>query len=215
MKKLLSILFVLLLAFIGCAKPAPVKAPEVKPDVTTVAVTYPIHFHADTAFTPWERKEIVIAADTWRGATGGLADITVEFDLDMDSIISLKEHATEDLILKIDHESPYVTDENGVWDGTWAFAPPWGGIHNRSEGPLRVFLVYDYLIAAGIFRAVTIHEFGHSLGLSHVESPQAIMYAHASSKDANYPACITQADLSEFCRVNSCGTVKMYSCERK
>lgn len=182
----------------------------------TVAVVYPLHFHADVAFTPDERKTINQAAELWRHGTEGLAAISVDYDLDFNSVTSLKEHQENDVIIRGD-SGMRVFQENGEWDGTLGMAPPWGGLHSRSEGPIRMVLVVDKMTELSVFLSTTVHEFGHTLGLSHVESPYAIMYAHRMrDEDLNHKVCLTQADLTEFCRVNTCGhkAVDMVGCER-
>jgi hypothetical protein len=163
-----------------------------------------IHWHVDTDFTAEERANLKFAVDAWKDQTQGLALMTLTYDLDFESVQSLQAHEHDYLIIK--GEGTRICDEPGLL----GMAPPWGGIHSPTKEPTRLILCTASFDSPNTWRQVAIHEMGHSLGLSHVPSPQALMYPNLIRGRS---ACLKQPDLSEFCRVNDCRGKALHGCE--
>lgn len=209
--KFLSFVLLAVLTISGCVSRTDIESPLV-PHRPVMEVAE-IHFHGDRNFTGDERNEILDAAETWNYTTNGAAHIDVVFDLDPDSVQNLLDHQDDDIILKTSSENENF-QEDGAWDGTLGMTPPWGGIHNPQEGSVHMYLLTDVMWKYG-FRTITIHEMGHALGLSHIPSPHAVMFNFATKDHTN--ACLTVADISEFCRVNTCADrseMNRRACER-
>lgn len=200
---------------IGCpSQPAP-KEPEV-----TIAIYKTAVFHGDTDFTPEERKVIEEALFRWRAQTDGLIQATVIWDLDFKSVSSLSDHIADNLIIRWTSETGIVRQFNE--DHPRATLLGWspGRIVPNPDGPARVHLVADELakLSAEFFKpfasegylGVVMHEFGHVFGLQHVEDEDGLMHGGWLGGHA----CLSQEDISEFCRVNECGDVKPRPCNR-
>lgn len=201
MSRLLT--YIACLAFVLCF--ACGRTTAVSPSNTAVKVD--MLFHADVDFTEVERDHIAIVLDTFRAQTGGLADVKVVYDLDFSGpVSSLEELRASNLITRIDSHHSSVTDERGEWKRILG----WTAFNNHLAGvsPVRMAIVGDK--TGDVFRAVFMHEMGHALGMGHVNSLHALMYPSIKSDQA----CLTRADISEFCRVNECGNTKMIPCER-
>lgn len=185
-----------------------------------------VTMHADVGFKSAERREIYNAASAWDSATSGLAHIDVEFDYDPDSPASIKEHAKDNVLLRRPEDSPIVKqidcEATEAATGMLTCLPivlGWvnndGGVHDKSGGQLQMNLIPDRETGTGGtpgLANVAMHEFGHVLGLQHVADRFAAMYY---AEIPGRPVCLTQPDLSEFCRVNYCGSTPMKPCEEK
>lgn len=226
----LSAVFVAVSAITACAhSPSPAKARPVAkasapqgpwvPDAEAVRFT----FHADVEFTADERAQIHAAVEKWREQTHGLADIQVVYDLDFNSISSLRGNVENHVILRLDEEADIVKDFDcaharkagepcgaGVGPRVLGFVYPPGGVTNTEDGPMRMGLVWDRMDPDGTVTmyGVVLHELGHALGISHLESRNSVMFPSYSGK-----RCLRTADLEAFCKVATCGNVQMLPCK--
>lgn len=182
-----------------------------------------VTLHMDTDFTVDERAVIQAAADAWRKQTGGLAVITLDYDLDFTSVSNLAEHQLRgdhlvaraegwmDMVSYEDSDCPQ--DEPVTERNEHECVLGWvtsGGIHNPMGQPIHGAFVMDRLQEPGLLIQVVLHEFGHALGLPHLGAIQAVMYPSAFAKRT---ACLKLPDLQAFCQVNACGNTKTYPCE--
>lgn len=180
--------------------------------------------HMDTDFTPSERANAQKAADIWHRQTGGLAIIVLDWDLDFSSISNLAEQqlSLHHLVVRAESGMRIVQDADDDSCPPDNVITPWdehqctlgwmtsGGIHNPFHRPIHGAFVVDRIADSNLQLLVMLHEFGHALGLPHVDAVQAIMYPSAIRTKT---ACLRQADLQAFCQVNDCGSTKMVPCE--
>lgn len=167
--------------------------------------------HMDADFNDFERSVIADAVKIWKIQTGGLADISVVYDLDFNSILNIQEHTEKDhhTVVKLEAWMPQVQAMDG--DGkVLGWMGPTGGIHNPWHKPIHGAFVPERWTDREYSLQVVIHEFGHVLGVPHSPAVQGIMYPHIVS---GRKACLKTSDLAAFCQVNTCGTAKMVPCE--
>ena len=221
MKNLLCA-FAIATTLIGCsgpkAQPAPTPADTVAKESESIQPTKAasVVFHGDVDFTTQEREAIWLSAEMWSIQTSGLAQIRVVFDAELESPEWTKAHANDNLLGRFTSDMRIVRkhDEDPKNQGgrLMGQVSPAGGIHNPWKAPLRMFLVMDTIDDNGpeALVSTTIHEFGHVLGVPHVQAVQAVMYpVNITHKHQ----CLKQPDLTAFCGVNDCGTKKMHPCE--
>lgn len=200
----LAISLLLVASCSGCLVPPPQPGPlHVNPGARTTAVV-----HASKEFTPKERRDIEAAAINWEDQTGGIASIQVKWDLEdvpeTDSPKLFRLTSDDQAVKMLDSQG--CSASNSMCILGWIDTP--GGIHNLSEGPVSMYFVVDRLTYR--LTRVAMHEMGHLLGMKHVADPYALLYPHDRP---NKGACLTMPDISEFCRVNMCGSTRMHPCE--
>jgi len=171
-----------------------------------------IIFHADPEFTQLERTAIQGGADAWAEATGGLAQISIYWDKDKSNTICkvaacLYRHHTDD--------PEVVKEDSEVCGFMESCVLGWVNVRARQKLALptenqELHLVVDR--DGSDLPKIATHELGHVLGLAHIPDPWAIMFPYSNNQQRG---CITQSDLSEYCRVNSCGTHKLQPCDEK
>jgi len=176
-------------------------------------------FHADIDFTSSERLDLERAAYIWNKQTSGLAKITFVYDLELTSVSNIVDHQLEHQLMRATNDLDIVAEEDEdcapddpstLWNEhhcvlAWMTS---GGIHNPWHHPVRGVFNVDRM--EGVSVQVMLHEFGHALGLAHLEQVQAIMYPNVSR---DRTVCLKKPDLVAFCGVNECGTHKMLPCE--
>lgn len=167
--------------------------------------------HMDVDFTPEERADADSAADTWSKQTGGQAKIDLVYDLDFNDPIGLVRLQDANVVVRRESwmeavkEADSETNCHGCVLG-WMNA---GGLHNPWGYQIHGAFVVDRINPSDL-RQVMLHEFGHALGVPHVQAVQGIMYPIAVHGKL---ACLRRVDITAFCSVNACDSRKTYPCE--
>lgn len=233
MRNLFWLIVVLVVAFGGCKHsvnigllPESPQQPEARaamvPDESVEPVS--VEFHADTAFSRDERLQIEAAAALWKVQTGGLANISVTYDLDFGSTASVVSHYTSghDILKRMESWMPEITaKDRELFSGRFPSPVTLGeivpsadmgmGIHHSPRVPITMILVSDRLHLHKAWLQVCAHEFGHVLGIYHDADNQSAVMWHASIP--MNPVCLKRSDVLAFCSANECGTVPMYYCK--
>lgn len=197
MKKLFSLVAVLCCLLSVCCTsrpPAPARAPD--PIEVSVWRDFELVLHGDTDFADEGRRRIERAASSIRRLTHDRARISVEFDLDFQSLENLKAHhdAHHSQIIGVTSDFDIVKTIDAIVPGPGtvlaATAP-------TNDGSFVVVLILDR-IEEDRFEAVVTHEFGHVIGLPDLKQLGAIM-SGSEVHGAPYPTDWTRADV-ELCR---------------
>jgi hypothetical protein len=171
------------LAFLlGSVGPTAVPATVVAdPSDCPGACAQPVRYKVDPAFDAEERALIVQALDVWQRGTGGRACFVP---------------GGEDLFV----ERLERAQELEPWDPDWArhVALAKGG---------HVWIVNAAVPEAGAFRALVVHEIGHTLGLGHVEDTP-LTYMHSAIGDTpaelRDTARLPERDRLDYCAEHVC-----------
>ncbi len=189
-----------------------------------VAVPAHVIMHGDKDFTEAERAGLLEAAKIWRAQSGGLAQITIVFDLDFNDDVILELLKDESKIIRGDSTMDAVKEEDcaiaqsvglpcdfPVGPKVLAWVVPGGGIHNYYDVQPSMMVVIDRMPDHKFLVQVITHELGHILGVPHINDTKAIMYPSASPKEG--PVCLTEKDLAGYCMANGCANTEMYPCD--
>ncbi len=168
--------------------------------------------HGDVSYQPQERTCVESSAETWRYQTNVLADVQVVWDFDSADPKSVHSLRNNHRILRWTSAHPIVQEMDGPGWNLLGLVNTLDGPEQNYSKPIEMSLVMDRLQDGHVCRLTAIHEFGHVLGVPHLENYVAnIMYPsiHPARKD-----CLKREDLLMYCFVNHCGNVTMKVCEQ-
>lgn len=176
-------------------------------------VPHPTHYtpqvrmeiHADSSFTSHERELIVVAVDTMRDQTGAFVDVNVVFDLNFDSMESLKRHANDNTLVRIG------SDAKGLDKTTLGYCTTNYDDLEMSRSA-KAALVYDRLSNDKVWIHVAMHEILHMVRLRHIDVNRTIMFAYTPASGNSIVTCMTSQDMDELCLTHGCNVAAMKPC---
>jgi hypothetical protein len=181
--------FLAALAVLCCSpRTAPRAAYTGQPTVAAILL------HGDLDFLPAERAAIERATERLAYATAGAVKVRVVWDLDYRTL----QGSETNLLLRVESHYPFVLeiDENGTMLGVTA---------PKAQS---VFIVADRVEELkSDLTAVALHEFGHLLGVPHLDVRGALMrpvYAGV--------LCLSRTDLAAVCQIHRCDTDRTNPC---
>lgn len=187
MKYLVALL--LALAVLCCAPRTAPRAAYVNEPVVAAIV-----LRGDLDFLPEERVAIEQAAATLAHATAGAVRIRIVWDLDWQTI----QGNERNLILRLESYYPLVQDADPEGNMLGATVPSRG----------HVFLISDRIAdREADLATVALHEFGHLLGLPHLDVPGALMRPVYAGK-----SCLSRTDLAAMCQLHHCDVARTNPC---
>lgn len=175
-------------------------------------------WHVDERFSDDERTCIEDAADQWRTHTKGLVNYTFEYDYDpMSTRDRLKHRLNHRIVMWKEGEEDLAKADRSVQERDKS---PDSRIYGRTNGvditqkfarTMEIALVPTRIFPdKNLCEVVMAHEFGHTLGIDHLNHKYALMYAHA---DYRATACPKKADMNAFCALNNCEDHNVTWCE--
>lgn len=186
-----SLLVLFVIVLLACTSP-----PRHDATVVNVSREFSITLHADTAFTARGREILVEAADKWRAASEGRVQITVVFDLDADSMLSLQEHRDDSIIVGALSSFPAIATLDAQL-GRPGVTPVAATVLGRTT--LVIFII-DRISGPEEFLSDAMHEFGHVFGLPDIPTAGDVMSA-GHYVGVTPPTRFTAVDL-DLCRAS-------------
>lgn len=197
MKSLKVFFFGAICFALGCAQLSIARPTHVVPQVR-------MEIHADTSFTAHERELILKAAQQMNEQTNGFLEYRIVFDLNFDSIETLRKYSGKRNILTRVHSSAKDIEKK-----TLGYC-----IVNFNDldlnNPARAALIYDRLPSDEAWIHVAMHEMLHMVRLQHIVDAKSIMYE--STPVHNSLTCMTNSDMVELCTVHGCVLSVMKPC---
>lgn len=173
--------------------------------------SYELVLHADTAFTLSERNMLSEVVEGIYVQTAGLLRPQLVYDLDFDSMSSLKTHLDDNLLMRAPSSADYIVASDKVTALTLGLTDVDLKDIDWTQ-PVKVFLVIDRLSNPIRFKRVAMHELLHAFRLSHVTIGDAVMSPKNGSGFTDPVACINSEDADEICRIYRCDTSRLNYC---
>lgn len=146
-------------------------------------------------FTLLEAQTIRDAANDWTNTTNGIATIFVDDNRPLVRKDGWKYRIV--FVRPIDEKEPMLFYIDGLVNGNIVgLTDIFGYLTARPT----IYLVRDRIYSIEEYGSVVRHELGHSIGLEHDSSPDALMYPY-TNEDSK---CITTVDMDQFCGIYEC-----------
>lgn len=175
------------------------------PSVPDVDLKIDVNVHIDDGFSSRERTNIIKGVTMWERVAEGRLDwrindtVSVEHPVDdvntmLRSVVFLKAKSSDEWVKQWDEaKKPIVL--LGFCENI---------VDPRIPSIVRLWLVEDRLQGNHEEAIIAAHEFGHALGLHHVDDNKSVMSTFLNKEIR----CISKHDVNEFCDVFGCRTGK-------
>lgn len=165
----------------------------------------------DPEFTDHEKFLISEAALEWMHATNNIVKFIFVYDKNLDFKVKI-DH--KPVIFNIFHLQPIEEDHIIVEYLDSVLPAPvigfYDNIHIINSLFTTMFIVRVRISSDSEYKAVIMHEMGHSLGLAHSKIADTLMYPSVSGSSD----CITMVDLKQFCEKYGCDAEQLNPCFR-
>jgi predicted Zn-dependent protease len=150
--------------------------------------------YLDSNFAMHDVLIIRSAAEEWEDATEGKVKFTIVENFDINNISRLDYNKDNIVVIDAEEDSPllkkYDKHKSSYVLGYFA---------TEYSVPM-IILVPERMQSFGYYRAVAIHEMGHSIGLGHSKKEDTVMYPVIDFASWY----VSESDLLEFCRNYYC-----------
>lgn len=150
--------------------------------------------YLDTSLDEYDIFVVRSAAEEWEDVTEGKAKFKIKENFKLDDISNIKYDKDNVIVIVVGEDSPIIKKYDMGRDSGIV-----GYFATEYSVPM-IILVRSRMESLNYYRAVTMHEMGHALGLRHSSKEGTIMYPIA-----NYASSyLTEDDLMDFCRNYRC-----------
>jgi len=176
--------------------------------IYTIEVINPIitrKVFIDSAFTEYEHRIIEDAIDEWHRATNYL----VKFEI-VDACLSAGVKGAV-IFKKVNGNNAVVQDITNEMLRTGEINEKYRliGYYDKFDINPTIYLVDDRINNEADYKAIAMHEIGHSLGINlHTNDLNSIMFPFINDN----AGCLTKADLSLFCSIYRCNVEDLIYC---
>ncbi len=177
---------------IGCSNK--INNADTWPENRRDPIELPVKIKIDKDFSEWQKVEISRAMTAWMMASSGKVKFVVIWDqpqpgLFKDFVPLIKNQGM--FMWKLNRDSEHFTEalrnELSEFD-----AVTFSGIEQASQ-----IVMFTHIHDWRFYR-VALHEFGHLLGLMHIDQPEVVMSRSAGND------CITEFDAVQLCQLYKC-----------
>lgn len=160
--------------------------------------------YLDDSFNDDEQNNIKYAFNEWLVATRGMVKFNYAGTI---PVLTTDPYVlTKNTIIRLRSDDPFVINmRNNQVHGSSVI-----GFHIKTDDSIHfvVGIVYDVIPNTVQYKLNIIHELGHAINLSHIDSGPAILN---TVQDKNL-RCLTKTDLINFCNKYSCNAEEMNYC---
>lgn len=159
-------------------------------------------------FTQIEKDIIIDSAKEWAYATNNIVEFDVIEDNELQTKLKTYRFYNTKLqiifVQPINHYDPYIINKDNVTHLTIV------GFYDDERSIPIIYLVRDRIETEAHYRAVAMHEIGHSLQMQHLYQSGTVMYQYVDSNSE----CLTQEDMEQFCHMYKCNIYDTNFCIR-